>query len=461
MISLSLTTIADLVGATVSDPAGTQVTGSVEVDSRLVGPGGLFVALGGEHADGHDYVAEAFARGAVAAVTARPCGSLRCLVVPDPLAALQGLGRAIFAMGGPPLTFGITGSSGKTTTKDLMAHVLSAKASTLAPKNSFNNEIGFPLTLLRRDEQTRVAVLEYSARGVGHIGFLCGLAAPDVAVVLNVGSAHLGEFGSREVIARAKGELVAHATTRCILNADDPLVMGMVSRLPRGVEVQTFGAADEADYRAEGVELDAEGRATFALCDRRRGRTAQVRLRLHGRHHVHNALAVAAATATSGLFPGGLEEVAALLGGAVPESRWRMEVSQRSDGVTIVNDAYNANPESMRAAIEALAVMGRGGRRTLAVLGPMAELGSAASAEHRSLGRFAAAQNISQLVVVGPDAAGIHEGAAGAASVRVVDREAAVALLRRELRPGDVVLVKASRAAGFELVSAALLDSQP
>jgi UDP-N-acetylmuramoyl-tripeptide--D-alanyl-D-alanine ligase len=449
---VALSDVARTIGAT--SPVDATVTADVEVDSRLVQPGGLFVALPGERADGHDHAAAAVQAGAVAAVTARALEGVPCLVVPDPLAALQALATDLYPRDPEPLTIGITGSSGKTSTKDLLAQVLAGFGPTLSPQGSFNNELGLPLTALRRTEQTRYAALEYSARGVGHIAFLCGIVQPHVAVVLNVGSAHLGEFGSREGIARAKGELVEAARTAAVLNADDPLVLGMRTRTDR--PVTTYGLAPEADVRGEDVQVDDLGRARFRV------RGEQGRLQLVGEHHVHNALAVVAAVL--GHVTDDLARVAELLSAATPVSRWRMEVTERADGVTVVNDAYNANPESMRAALKALAVMSAGKtRRTVAVLGPMAELGEDAADAHRDLGRFLVRLDIGQLVVVGEEAGGIHAGAVlegswGGESVHVPDVDAAVALLRQELAPGDVVLVKASRSAGLERVAAALLE---
>jgi UDP-N-acetylmuramoyl-tripeptide--D-alanyl-D-alanine ligase len=449
---------AELVGA---DPAAV-VTAEVEVDSRQVRPGGLFVALCGERTDGHEHAGSAVEAGAVAVLAERALPGLPCLVVPDGLAALQALAQGLFAVR-QPQTFGITGSSGKTSTKDLLAQVLAGSArgrgATLAPVGSFNNELGLPLTVLRRTADTRFAVLEYSARGVGHIAFLCGIARPDVAVVLNVGSAHLGEFGSPAGIAQAKGELAEAARELVVLNADDQLVRAMAQRA--GAPVVTFGESTDADYRAADVRLDDDGRATFVL-HAPQG-SAPVALRLFGEHHVSNALAVAASVLGSGALAD-VQEVAELLGKAGSVSRWRMEVSERPDGVTVVNDAYNANPESMRAALKTLAVMSRGKtRRTWAVLGPMAELGDGARDAHFELGRHVVRLDVSRLVAVGADAGAIHAGAVlegswGSESVHVDDLDAAVDLLRAELAPGDVVLVKASRSAGLERLAAALLE---
>ena len=462
MIPVELDEVRRITGAQLHGTAEPgQVTG-VEVDSRQVRPGSLFVALPGERSDGHDHVVAAQAAGAAAALTARPVPGAACLVVADPLAALQALAREVFARD-QPRTFGITGSSGKTSTKDLLAHLLGED--TLAPAGSFNNELGLPLTLLRRTAHTPYAVLEYSARGIGHIAFLTGLARPHVALELNVGSAHLGEFGSVEAIAQAKGELVdavqpyGATPALVVLNADDRAVVAMRSRAPHGARVVLAGQYPAADVRADQVSVDDSGCASFVL--HAGGASAPVRLALVGEHHVANALCAAAAA----LEVLDLPTVAERLATARPASRWRMEVVERPDGVTVVNDAYNANPDSMRAALRTLAVMGAGKtRRTVAVLGPMAELGDGARDAHMDLGRFVVRLDIGQLVVVGPEAGGIHAGAVlegswGSESIHVDDVDAAVALLREQLVPGDVVLVKASRSAGLERVAAALLES--
>jgi UDP-N-acetylmuramoyl-tripeptide--D-alanyl-D-alanine ligase len=370
--------------------------------------------------------------------------------------ALQCLARQVFSVD-QPLTFGLTGSSGKTSTKDLLAQVLSSFGPTLAPLNSFNNEVGLPLTATQRTNDTAYAALEYSARGIGHIAFLCDIARPHVAIVLNVGTAHLGEFGSRENIAVAKGELVEAATSLAVLNADDRLVREMAGRTVH--PVVTFGRSEGADFRVADVVVDDEGRPSFRLLTRYGD--AAVRLQVRGEHQAWNAVAVAAAVLGAGVTSD-VELVADLLGRARAVSRWRMEVTERPDGVTVVNDAYNANPDSVLAALQTLQVMSRGGeRRTWAVLGEMAELGADGPAAHEEVGRQAGLLAVSRVVVIGSAAAGIHAGAVAAGSreaALVDDADAALALLRADLRPGDVVLVKASRSVGLEKLAAALLE---
>ena len=336
---------------------------------------------------------------------------------------------------------------------------MEAAGPTVAPPGSFNNELGHPWTALRATPETRHLVLELSARGPGHVAALCRVAPPRIGVVLNVGSAHLGEFGSREAIAQAKGELVealpaAHDGGVAVLGADDPVVAAMAQRT--AARVVHTGRAPEATVRAVDESLDDTGRATFRLVTPA-GETP-VTLGLHGAHHVDNALAAAAVALESGLD---LDTVAARLATAAPRSRWRMELTERPDGVRVLNDAYNANPESMRAALATLAAMG--GRHT-AVLGVMAELGDDAPQAHTELGREVARTGVQRLVVVGGDGpvAALHEAATagGVDSHLVPDAAAAADMISAGVAPGDVVLVKASRSAGLERVADALVNGR-
>ncbi|MEU1707215.1 UDP-N-acetylmuramoyl-tripeptide--D-alanyl-D-alanine ligase [Streptomyces sp. NPDC005706] len=459
MIALSLAEIAEVVGGQthdIPDPS-VQVTGPVVRDSREVVPGSLFVAFVGERADGHDYARAVVEAGAAAVLASRPVG-VPAIVVEDVQAALGALARHVVRSLGATLV-ALTGSAGKTSTKDLIAQVLRRKAPTVFTPGSLNNEIGLPLTALSATAETRFLVLEMGARGIGHIRYLAGLTPPRIGLVLNVGTAHIGEFGGREQIAQAKGELVEALPEdgAAILNADDPLVRAMASRTK--AKVVLFGESAEADVRAENVRLTDSGQPAFRL--HTPSGASDVTMRLYGEHHVSNALAAAAVAHELGMSA---EEIATALSEAGSLSRWRMEVTERPDGVTIVNDAYNANPESMRAALRALAAMGKG-RRTWAVLGKMAELGDEALAEHDAVGRLAVRLNVSKLVAVGGIEASwlqlgaYNEGSWGEESVHVSDAQAAVDLLRSELRPGDVVLVKASRSVGLEGVAQALLET--
>ncbi|MFI7273451.1 UDP-N-acetylmuramoyl-tripeptide--D-alanyl-D-alanine ligase [Streptomyces sp. NPDC049879] len=441
-----------------------RITGPVVIDSRLVEPGSLFVALPGERVDGHDFAERAVAAGAAVVLAARPVG-VPAVVVDDVVGALSALARHVVAKLAPTVV-ALTGSAGKTSTKDLIAQLLRTTGPTVWTPGSFNNEIGMPLTALSTEESTRYLVLEMGARGIGHIRDLTRLTPPRIGAVLNVGSAHIGEFGDKETIARAKGELVealppAAEGGVAVLNADDPLVRAMADRTR--ARVVLFGESADAAVRAEDTRLTPAGTPAFRL--RTPTGYADVTMRLYGEHHVSNALAAAAVAHEVGMSA---EAIAETLSAAGPLSRWRMEVTERPDGVTVVNDAYNANPESMRAALRTLAAMGgavkdRGGR-TWAVLGPMAELGDDAFAEHDAVGRLAVRLNVSKLVSVGGreaawlDMGAKNEGSWGEESVHVSDARAAVELLRAELRPGDVVLVKASRSAALEQVALGLLD---
>jgi UDP-N-acetylmuramoyl-tripeptide--D-alanyl-D-alanine ligase len=461
MIPLSLAEIAAVVGGQqcdIPDP-DVQVSGPVVIDSREVAPGALFAAFAGGRADGHDFARAAVEAGAAAVLATRPVG-VPALVVDDVTRALGALARHTVGTLGTQVV-ALTGSAGKTSTKDLIAQLLERLGPTVYPPGSLNNEIGLPLTALRAGPETRHLVLEMGARGKGHIAYLAQLTPPRVGVVLNVGTAHIGEFGGREQIAKAKGELVEALPEDgvAVLNADDPLVAAMAGRTR--ARVVRFGEAADAGVRAENVRLTDSGQPTFTLhtptgC-------GDVTMRLYGEHHVSNALAAAAVAHELGMSA---PDAATALSAAGSLSRWRMEVTERADGVTVVNDAYNANPDSTRAALRALASMGRG-RRTWAVLGEMAELGDESLAEHDAVGRLAVRLNVQKLVAVGGreavwlDMGAKNEGSWGEESVHVSDAEAAVDLLRSQLRPGDVVLVKASRSAGLERVANALLgDSE-
>lgn len=455
---LSLREIAAAtVGALVDVPdPQARVTGPVVSDSRQAQPGSLFVALAGDRADGHAFARDAVDSGAVAVLAARPVGA-PAVVVDDVLTALGRLARAHLDLLPRTTVVGITGSAGKTTTKDLLADLLADLGPTIAPPGSFNNELGLPLTVLRANQETRFLILEMGARGLEHIDYLCTIAPPRVGVELIVGTAHVGEFGGRDTIAQAKAELVRAlpADGVAVLNADDPEVAAMAA--VAGGRVLWFGQASRASVRAEEVELDRHGRARFRLITP--DGQHPVSLRLVGAHHLTNALAAAATAWVLGLPT---DRVARRLSEAGPRSRWRMEVTERPDGLTVVNDAYNASPESMRAALQSLKVIGQG-RRTWAVLGEMRELGECATAEHDAIGSLVVRLDVDRLVVVGEAARPIHlaaqrEGSWGDEATFVPDVAEAVALLQRKVRPGDVVLVKASRAVGLEQVAAALLS---
>ncbi len=486
MIDLTLAEIADIVGGELSDitpeaAAATRVTGTVEFDSRAVTAGGLFLALPGARTDGHDFAAGAVAAGAVAVLAARPVGVPAIVVKPvagqvdsasgalehdtdgsgaAALAALGRLARAVadrLAAGGLRI-IGVTGSSGKTSTKDLLAAVLAPLGDVIAPPGSFNNELGHPWTVLRATTDTDFLVLEMSARHPGNIAALAAIAPPSIGVVLNVGTAHLGEFGSRDVIAATKSELpqAVPADGVVILNADDGAVAAMAQTTR--ARVVRVSRSPGADLWAGDVTLDELARPRFTL--HAGEQQVDIALAVHGDHQVSNALSAAAVALECGAT---LQQVADALAGAGPVSKHRMQVTTRADGVVVVNDAYNANPDSMRAGLTALAWMAKSARaesgapvRSWAVLGEMAELGDDAIAEHDSIGRLAVRLDVSRLVVVGTGRTmgamqhgAVMEGSWGSEVSPVPDAGAALDLLRAELEPGDVVLVKASNSAGL------------
>ena len=456
MIPMTIDEIADVVGGTAHGAA--TVTGPAFVDTRTPEPEGLFVAIAGEHVDGHDYAAAAVERGAAAVLGTRPTG-VPTVVVDDPVVALGVLARHVADRLEGVQVIALTGSQGKTGTKDLLAHVLAPAGPTVATAGNFNNEIGVPLTVLHADQDTAHLVVEMGARGVGHISYLCRIAPPVAAAVVNVGTAHIGEFGSREAIAQAKGEIVESLTTdgTAVLNADDPLVAAMAERT-RG-RVLTFGAADGADVRVVDVTSDDLERPSFELVHR--GAGATVHLQGIGRHQVQNAAAAAALALAVGLD---LDVVAEALTDARTASPWRMELTERADGLAVINDAYNANPESTRAALDALAAIGRRGRRTVAVLGEMRELGDTEARAHHDVGVHAARLGVDLLVTVGDVAEAIAEGARSVASWRgevivTAGREEALARVRQNVSAADVVLVKASRGAALEHVATGLVEA--
>ncbi|MEH0937578.1 UDP-N-acetylmuramoyl-tripeptide--D-alanyl-D-alanine ligase [Micromonospora psammae] len=459
MIPLSLAEVASAVGGRLAgaDPDA-RITGPVEFDSRKVTAGALFVAFPGEKVDGHDYAAGAVDAGAVAVLGTREVPGVPMVLVDDALAAMGRLARAVVDRLPGLTVVGLTGSSGKTTTKDLIAQLTARLGPTVAPPGSFNNELGHPYTALQAGPETRFLVMEKGARGVGHVRYLCEVVPPRISVVLNVGVAHLGEFGSVENIALAKGELVEAlpADGLAVLNADDPRVDAMAART--GARVVRYGEAAHADVRAVDVSLDDRGRPSYTLVTPEG--SVPVRLGLSGRHQVSNSLAAAAVARELGMP---LADLAAALGELGLVSTRRMDVFERPDGVTVIDDSYNANPASMAVALRALAGMGRRGR-TFAALGYMAELGEFEREGHREVGRLAAELGVDRLLVVGGPAAPIHEGATavsdwGGESVLLTDQAAAVEVLRSELRPGDVVLVKGSRYRTWEVADALRADA--
>jgi UDP-N-acetylmuramoyl-tripeptide--D-alanyl-D-alanine ligase len=435
MIPMTLAEIAAAIGGVLDTTDGTSVVDApLAFDSRHPAPGCLFACLTGALVDGHDFAALAVEQGAVAALAQRPV-HVPAVLVPDVLTAMSDLARVIHQRY-DGVTIGITGSAGKTTTKDLLAHVLAAHAPTIANRASFNNEIGFPVTVSSVRPDTRYLVLEMGARGKGHIHALCDIARPGISTVLGIGSAHVGEFGSREAIAEAKAEIVRAlpATGTAVPNADDPLVAAM-SREHDG-RILTFGTDEGADVRATDITTD-EGRPTLTL--HHQGRTAAVQLTVYGRHNVTNALA-AATTALAACVP--FDTVATALSEARMATKGRMAVTTRTDGVTVINDAFNASPESVLAARDALTEVGRG-RRRIAVLCEMAELGDTSVEWHQRIADAAARAGLAHLLVVGTgEDAAVLADAYTAATRTASDRHTADTVSAAVLLPGDVLLVK-------------------
>jgi UDP-N-acetylmuramoyl-tripeptide--D-alanyl-D-alanine ligase len=433
-----------------ADPAAV-VTGPVEYDSRNVVPGGLFVAFEGETVDGHEFAGAAVAAGAAGVLGTRDTGQSG-VVVEDPLLALARLARVVVGRLPELTVVGLTGSSGKTTTKDYIGQLLARLGPTVAPAGSLNNELGHPYTVLKATPETRFLVLEMGARGIGHIRQLADVAPPRIGVVLNVGAAHIGEFGSVEGTAQAKGELVEAlpAAGVAILNADDALVAAMADRTE--ARVVLVGESADAAVRAVDATLDDRGRATYTLVTA--SGSAPVRLAVTGRHQVGNTLAAAAVALELGMP---VRDVAAALGTVGGVSGRRMDVFDRPDGVTVIDDSYNANPSSTAAALRALVALGRG-RRTTAVLGYMAELGEFEVTGHEEVGRLAAELGVDRLIAVADGAVPILDGARRVESwpgqaILAADQAAAISALN-DLRPGDVVLVKGSRYRTWEVADA-------
>ena len=452
MIALTLAEIADALGGRIVRGAATTIVdGRVETDSRLVAPGSVFFALPGESTDGALFAGAAVEAGAALVVAERELDAGGALiVVPDGVAALAALARLVVARVralGRLRIVAVTGSNGKTTTKNLLRAILEREGPTVAPEGSFNNHVGAPVSMLRVDAATEYLVVEMGASHVGEIARLVSIVTPDIGIVLKVGLAHAGEFGGIDGVQRAKSEMVTGlpADSVALLNGDDPRVAEMAGMT--AARVVRFGLGDGNDVRADDVQATAAGTTFDYVAD---GARHPVRLRILGEHHVTNALAALAAARELGVAP---DRAIAAIEGVARAERWRMEVLEPGDGITVINDAYNASPDSTAAALKTLAQITRGGAgRSVAVLGEMAELGEYAQEEHDRIGRLVVRLNIAQLVVVGERARHIHaaaglEGSWDGESVFVADPEAAYDLLRGELRSGDVVLVKSSKSA--------------
>ena len=451
MIGLTVSQVCEATSGVAHRLVATELVTDVRIDSRDISDDCLFVAIKGEHADGHDFAADVIAAGAKAVLSARELDQ-PCIVVDDPVLALGRLAHWVRTRLLTCTVIGVTGSSGKTSTKELIAGILCADGPTVCPKGSLNTEVGVPLTILSADEATKYLVLEMGMRGEGQIRYLTEIAEPSVGVIVNVGMAHAELLGSREAIARAKGEIVEGlpADGFAIVNGDDPLVVAKCEHTK--AHVIRFGRGAECNVRAADVRVDAAARASFTL--HHANQSVAVTLKLHGEHFVENALAAAAVALALGIT---IDVVAAELSIAGLDSKWRMEVQELGNHVTLVNDCYNANPESMRAALAATASIAAG-RRSWAILGEMRELGESSREEHESLGRAAATMGIDRLICIGEALTHTHEAAvaAGVLSASVTEIEEAVSIITTEAIPGDVILVKASRGIALERVADAL-----
>ena len=466
MIKLSLEEISAALDGEIYAPdaaAGLIVSGSVETDSRLVTPGGLFFARPGEVTDGHLFVGAALESGAVAAVVGhRVDSSIPQIVVADVTLALGKLAKFVLARvreKSALKVIGITGSNGKTTTKNMLREILSQVGETIAPIESFNNEVGAPISILKADFDTRFLVVELGAGGPGSISYLADIAQPDIGVLLKVGLAHVGEFGGIEGTVKIKAELASALTATALFvgNADD----GYIRDMPTVAKQVWFGTAPDAGYRASDLQLSISG--TRFEMHWPGAESERITLKILGEHHVMNALAACAVADQLGVDRGTIKFA---LESMPLAERWRMQLTNRADGISVINDAYNASPDSTKAALQTLAQLGKSGRRTIAVLGEMAELGAFSREQHDAIGRIVVRLNIDQLVVVGQAAKLIHmgaeqEGSWGGESKYFDSIAEALAYVRGMLVAGDIVLVKSSKSANLRHLGDDLLEVKP
>jgi UDP-N-acetylmuramoyl-tripeptide--D-alanyl-D-alanine ligase len=444
MNSMMASQIAQVMGGSLSGE-DILVTAAPSLKSSEVVQGGIFLAIQGERVDGHDFVEDAFSHGAVLAITTRPVAH-RHILVKDVTDALTLLARFARSELKDLTVIGITGSQGKTTTKDLLRHMLSHQGETIAPAGNYNNELGVPLTLLACSSTTKYAVVEMGARHTGDIAHLASIAQPDIAVVLRVGMAHVGEFGSIEAIAKTKSELISSlsSTGIAILGQYDPYTKAMKS-LHDGRTI-AFGTNHSDDVRATEIEM-REGRPHFDLVTPA-GRAA-VGLRIVGEHQISNALACAAVGTALGFS---IDSIATALSTALTESKWRMEIHEFSE-VLLINDSYNASPDAVEAALRTLILFAqeRGGR-AWAFLGKMGELGESSALAHQQVGTLAYQMGIDHLVCVDAPEYQPAQNVEGQTNLLLCDRSGARAIAE-QIEPGDVILVKASRSERFEILA--------
>lgn len=462
MIAISLEEIAKAIDAELVGDGSIVVSGSVETDSRQVTSGGLFVAKPGEVTDGHAFVESAVANGAVAVIVEHQVQtSVPQLIVKDSVLALGLFAKHVVAKVkslGELKIIGVTGSNGKTTTKNMLREVLATAGSTIAPEESFNNEVGAPYSMLKVEEKTRFLVVEMGAGGPGTIRYLAEMCKPDIGIELKVGLAHAGEFGGISETERIKAELVEELSSSgtAILNFDDERVMHMTSKTK--AKITTFGLGEGSDYSASNVSISLAGTSfEYSAPD---GFNSSVNLQILGEHHVYNALATLTTAEVLGIDRNAA--IAALENMKLAE-KWRMELGVAPSGLTVINDAYNASPDSMKAALQTLAQLGRiSGKKTVAVMGEMAELGEFSVQEHDAIGRIAVRLNLGQVVVVGKGAKLIHMGASQEGSwdgeSQYFDEISnALAYLREMLTGDEIVLVKSSKSANLRFLGDDLL----
>lgn len=464
MIQLKLSAIAGFTNGTLRG-SDELVFGSVETDSRLVSDGALFVAKPGEVTDGHNFLASAKQLGAVGAIVERFVDEvdLPQILVTDAVQALGLLAKAVLAKvrsAGNLKVIGITGSNGKTSTKNMLRAVLQQFGETVAPIESYNNEVGAPISVLKINQDTKYLVAELGAGGVGSIAYLANITEPDIGVVLKVGLAHAGEFGGIEVTSKIKAELVRALKPEAtfIYNFDDGEVSAMTS-LTQAPAI-SFGTNSEANYFFDNVDLSISG--TAADIHYSDGETARLTLQILGEHQLMNATAAIVVADRLGLPRA---EVRKALENLPLAERWRMQLTNRTDGISVINDAYNASPDSMKAALQTLAHLGKAGRRTIAILGEMAELGEYSKEAHDQIGRLVVRYNIDRLVVVGHGAKLIHmgamfEGSWDGESIYFDSSSEALDYIRGMLISGDIVLVKSSKSANLRHLGDDLLEVQ-
>ena len=463
MIKLTVAEIAQAINAKVIGDENVLITGEIETDSRLCRQGSLFLAKPGEITDGHLFIGNAVDNGAVAAIVEKQTDAkITQLLVSDSVQALGLLAKYVVAKvrsRGELKVVAVTGSNGKTTTKNMLREILSGFASTVAPQESYNNVVGAPYSMLRLDADTKYLVVEYGADGLGSISYLVDICKPDIAVELKVGMAHAGVFGGIDTTERIKAELVTDldSSATAILNLDDPRVAQMTN-LTRA-KVLTFGTRAEADFKASNIAIGING--TRFDFDAPGNYSKSVQLQILGEHHVYNALAALAVSSVLGLD---LDRAVESLQAMKLAERWRMQVSSIASGLTVINDAYNASPDSTKAALVTLAELGRQtGRPTVAVLGEMAELGSFSAEEHDSIGRLVVRLNLNQLVVVGEGAKLVHMGASlegswDGESKYFDEISDALQYLRGMLKGNEIVLVKSSKSANLRYLGDDLLE---